>query len=114
MTPCGLITSHICHSLPTGLFSLQKVCYVSHDPNLVDKLGDWFESYVKAMELNVWTSTTIQGTPTFDETTHIWTITLKRGDWIRTLHPKHIILASGSSGEPNIPNFPGAESFKGD
>lgn len=80
----------------------------------IDKLADWFETYVKAMELNVWTSTTIKGTPTFDVKTRLWTVTLKRGESQRTLHPKHIILASGHSGEPNIPQFPGAKLFAGD
>src|SRR5436305_14964153 len=110
----GLITCLICHSLRTGLFLLRKVPRLPSNPNEVDKLGDWFESYVKAMELNVWTTTTIQGTPTFDEKAHFWTMTLKRGDLIQTLEPKHIILASGTSGEPHIPNFPGSESFRGD
>jgi len=66
------------------------------------------------MELNVWTSTIIDGEPTFDPTTHKWTVTLNRNGTKRTLHPNHIILASGTSGEPNIPRFTGTEAFKGD
>jgi len=67
------------------------------------------------MELNVWTSTHIQGIPTFDPTTHKWTITVKRADGCeRILHPRHIVLASGQYGDPRVPNFPGAEIFKGD
>ena len=66
------------------------------------------------MELNVWTSTIIDGEPIFDPTTHKWTITLSRNGTKRTLHPKHIILASGASGEPKIPRFGGIETFKGD
>ena len=80
----------------------------------VDKLAEWFEAYVKAMELNVWTSTTIQGQPTFDQKTHIWTVHVKRGVTERVIHPRHIILASGHSGEPRVPNFKGLETFKGD
>ena len=67
------------------------------------------------MELNVWTSTTIQGKPLFDPKTKTWTVHLKRGDGSeRIIHPHHVILASGHSGEPRVPKFPGAETFKGD
>ena len=67
------------------------------------------------MELNVWTSTNIKGTPTFDPTTHSWTVHLLRADGTeRTIHPRHVILASGHSGEARIPVFPGTETFKGD
>jgi len=30
------------------------------------------------------------------------------------LHPKQLVLATGMSGKPNIPSFPGMERFKGD
>jgi len=67
------------------------------------------------MELNVWTSTNIKDTPTFDPKTHSWTVHLQRADGTeRIVHPRHVILASGHSGEPRIPMFPGAETFKGD
>jgi len=67
------------------------------------------------MELNVWTSTIIQGQPTFDSKTHTWTVHLKRHDGSeRIIHPRHIVLASGHSGEPRVPQFPGARRFKGD
>jgi hypothetical protein len=42
-----------------------------------DKLGDWFESYVRLLELNVWTQTNISKS-SWDETTGRWTITLDR------------------------------------
>jgi cation diffusion facilitator CzcD-associated flavoprotein CzcO len=83
--------------------------------NLLDKLADWFEAYVKAMELNVWTSTTMQSKPCYDSATKTWNVHVVRSDGTeRVLHPRHIVLASGHSGEPNVPKFPGAESFKGD
>jgi len=67
------------------------------------------------MELNVWTSTNIKGTPSYDPKAHSWTVHLQRADGTeRTIHPRHVILASGHSGEPNIPRFPGADTFKGD
>ncbi|TVY31953.1 putative indole-3-pyruvate monooxygenase [Lachnellula subtilissima] len=78
-----------------------------------DKLGDFFESYASLMELNVWTKTTISSA-SFDDTTKIWTITVTRGDGtIRTLHPKHVVFATGHAGEAKVPSFPGQDTFKG-
>ena len=78
-----------------------------------DKLGDFFESYASLMELNVWTKTTISSA-SFDDTTKIWTIIVTRGDGAtRTLHPKHVVFATGHAGEAKIPSFPGQNTFKG-
>ncbi|MGZ5564845.1 MAG: NAD(P)-binding domain-containing protein, partial [Chthoniobacterales bacterium] len=41
------------------------------------------------------------------------TARLKRGDNIRTLRPKHIVLATSVSGTPNIPKIDGIENFAG-
>ncbi len=78
-----------------------------------DKLADWFETYASSMELNVWTSTNLDSSH-FDEQNQQWTLTVTRSDGSkRTLRPKHVVLASGHSGEPNIPHFPGQEGFQG-
>ncbi|ODH20516.1 hypothetical protein ACO22_05879 [Paracoccidioides brasiliensis] len=78
-----------------------------------DKLADWLEAYASLMELNVWTSTDAASS-SFDESSKIWTVTVRSEDGsIRTLHPRHIILATGHSGEPQIPSIPGQEIFKG-
>jgi cation diffusion facilitator CzcD-associated flavoprotein CzcO len=83
--------------------------------NSIDKLADWFEAYVKAMELNVWTATTIQGQPRYDPASQTWSVRVRRSDGTeRVLHPHHIVLASGHSGEPHVPKLPGIESFEGD
>lgn len=42
-----------------------------------DKLAEWFEIYAKAMELAVWSSTTIQDAR-YNDATRSWTVTLKR------------------------------------
>jgi putative flavoprotein involved in K+ transport len=78
-----------------------------------DKLADWFESYASAMELNVWTGTTILSCE-YNDSTRQWTVRVRRADGSeRTLHPNHVVLASGMSGEPRIPSFPGLEDFGG-
>lgn len=64
-----------------------------------DKLAEFFECYVKLLELNVWTTTTIKEAK-YDESKGMWTVVVERkkgsGETeIRTLHPKHIIQATG-------------------
>ncbi len=82
-----------------------------------DKLGDWFESYAKILELNVWTKTTLKDSH-WDEAKRQWTVTLERESpdgkkETRTLHPHHIIQATGHSGEMNFPHIKGMENFQG-
>ncbi|WP_407167404.1 NAD(P)-binding domain-containing protein [Bradyrhizobium sp. ORS 111] len=77
-----------------------------------DKIANWLESYVDIMELDFWTETAFEGAA-YDETTQRWTVTLQRAEHTRTLHPKHIVLATSVSGTPNNPEIPGIEQFKG-
>ena len=79
-----------------------------------DKLGDWFEAYASLMELNVWTGTGPKaGSTSYDDTTKTWTVQIERNGVIRTLHPKHIVLATGHAGEAKVPTFKGQPGFKG-
>ncbi|CAL3962655.1 unnamed protein product [Diplocarpon coronariae] len=84
-----------------------------------DKLADFFETYTKLLELNVWTSTTIKDSK-WDESQRQWTVVVERTtepgvSELRILHPKHIIQATGHSGEKNFPShIPGIADFKGD
>jgi cation diffusion facilitator CzcD-associated flavoprotein CzcO len=78
-----------------------------------DKLANWFEAYVDAMELNFWTGTEFEG-GAYDEAQARWTVTLRRTDGSkRTMHPRHVVMATGVSGIPNIPDIPGLENFAG-
>ncbi|THX92452.1 putative flavin-containing monooxygenase YUCCA3 [Aureobasidium pullulans] len=78
-----------------------------------DKLGDWFEAYASLMELNVWLSTSITSS-SYSPETKSWTVDVKKADGsTKTLHPSHLILATGHSGEPRIPTFPNQSSFHG-
>ncbi|KAJ6161261.1 hypothetical protein N7470_004657 [Penicillium chermesinum] len=66
-----------------------------------DKLAEFFESYVKLLELN-----------------KHWTVTVERtkedgSKETRTFHPRHIIQATGHSGKKNMPTFKGQETFQG-
>ncbi len=99
-----------------------------------DKLADWFEYYAGVMELSVWTSTTLE-TSNWSESTRQWTVSLARemdgkrenrtsallhpirltNTSVGILHPRHVILATGHSGEPHLPSeIAGIDDFKGD
>jgi putative flavoprotein involved in K+ transport len=78
-----------------------------------DKLANWFEAYAEAMELNVWTGTECEG-GFHDEAQARWSVTLRRPDGSqRTLRPRHIVMATGVSGIPNLPDMTGLADFKG-
>jgi cation diffusion facilitator CzcD-associated flavoprotein CzcO len=78
-----------------------------------DKLANWFEAYVDAMELNYWASTEFAG-GAYDESQGRWSVTLRRTDGTtRAMHPKHVVLATGVSGIPNLPDIPGLKTFAG-
>jgi hypothetical protein len=82
-----------------------------------DKLSDWFESYAKSLELNVWTQTELINS-SWNEEKKLWTVEIKRtrSDGVsetRTLSPKHLIIATGHSGKAYMPSIPGTDSFKG-
>ncbi|MDA9417544.1 monooxygenase [Bradyrhizobium sp. CCBAU 25360] len=78
-----------------------------------DKLANWFEAYVDAMELNFWAGTEFES-GAYDEVEGHWTVTLRRADGSRrTMHPRHVIMATGVSGIANIPDIPTLDNFKG-
>jgi len=78
-----------------------------------DKIGDWLEMYSKVMELNYWGSTTAK-TARFEEATQTWQVVVERDGKELTLSPKELVFALGVSGLPNVPKFPGADSFQGE
>jgi putative flavoprotein involved in K+ transport len=78
-----------------------------------DKLANWFELYAEAMELNVWTSTEL-GDVTYDDGTGTWSVTVTRDGETRTLHPHHLVQATGISGLPRVPVFEGIGDFEGE
>ena len=78
-----------------------------------DKLANWFESYVDAMELNYWTGTEFES-GSYDEAEGRWSVVLRRADGsTRTMHPRHVVIATGVSGIPNVPDIPTLKNFTG-
>ena len=78
-----------------------------------DKIGDWLEAYVKTMEVPYWSSTTALSASYSPEAGE-WTVEVEREGTPLTLRPKHLVLATGMSGKPNVPQIPGTDVFRGD
>ena len=78
-----------------------------------DKLANWFESYVDAMELNFWTGTELVS-GAYEETQRRWNVELRRADGsMHRIQPRHIVMATGVSGIPNLPDIPSLKNFSG-
>jgi cation diffusion facilitator CzcD-associated flavoprotein CzcO len=79
-----------------------------------DMLGNWFEFYADAMEINCWTDTEFVAAA-WDEPAKSWTARLKNSDGTeRVVRPRHLVVANGVSSYPMIPELPGLEDFKGE
>jgi len=78
-----------------------------------DKIGDWLEMYTRVMELNYWTSTTARSAR-YDEAAGEWVVVVERDGQEITLRPKQLVMATGMSGKPNLPEIPGMDVFRGD
>jgi len=78
-----------------------------------DKMADWLEMYTKIMELNYWGSTVCESAR-YDEANEEWVVKVNRNGESLTLRPKQLVLATGMSGKPNIPQFKGQAIFKGE
>ncbi|PTB16809.1 FAD-dependent oxidoreductase [Trinickia symbiotica] len=77
-----------------------------------DKIADFLEMYANVMELNFWGSTTARSA-TYDEAKQEWTVVVERKGEAIMLHPKQLVLATGVSGKPNVPVYPGQDVFRG-
>jgi cation diffusion facilitator CzcD-associated flavoprotein CzcO len=94
--------------LPYMLFPPNWPVYIPKD-----KLANWFEAYVESMELNYWTATEFES-GAYDEADGRWSVVLRRADGTKqTMHPRHVVMATGVSGVPNLPDIPGLENFSG-
>jgi putative flavoprotein involved in K+ transport len=78
-----------------------------------DKLAGWFEAYAEAMEINYWPATELAG-GAYDAAAGRWCVVLRRPDGTTSeMRPRHIVLATGVSGIPNLPDIPTLADFKG-
>ena len=78
-----------------------------------DKIGDWLEFYTRVMEVPYWSKTTCTSA-SYDEQAGRWTVEVERDGEHLTLTPTQLVLATGMSGKPNVPSFPGQDVFAGE
>ena len=87
--------------------------YPKHWPTYTpaQKQGKYMEWYADALELNIWLKSSVVKANHRDGS---WTVTInKNGVETRTLHPRHVIMATSLCGVPQTPVIPGMASFKG-
>ena len=77
-----------------------------------DKMGDWLEAYAKLFELNIWQSTTCDSAH-YDAAKAEWHVQVTRDGTPVTLHPKHIVFATGAYGPPRGIDWHGQSEFAG-
>ncbi|KAJ7624507.1 hypothetical protein FB45DRAFT_728756, partial [Roridomyces roridus] len=76
------------------------------------KIANWLDHYAEAMELDVWTSSTVKSARKNAEGT--WDVIVERDGKERIFHPKHLVFATGiGANEGKTPSMPGMENFKG-
>lgn len=71
------------------------------------------ETYAITQELNIWTSSSVTGRAVYDHRQQRWTIVIDHNGVQVTLHPAHIVLATGTLGAPQIPQMDHREFFPG-
>ncbi|MEJ5998395.1 NAD(P)/FAD-dependent oxidoreductase [Corynebacterium sp. H130] len=76
-----------------------------------DKMGDWLEHYVGIMDLDYWSNSTCTKAEFCGDA---WKVQVDRDGTPIELNPTHLVFATGMSGVPNMPSFPGQEEFLGD
>jgi putative flavoprotein involved in K+ transport len=75
-----------------------------------DKLAAWFEAYVGGDGAQLLDRHRIRERRLRREESR-WSVTLKRNGDTRTLHPRHIVMATGVSGIPSIPDIPSLKNL---
>lgn len=78
-----------------------------------DMIADWIEAYAWILQLRTWTRTEVLKAD-YDASQKRWTVRLRREGEELTLRPKHLVFATGNSGDAWMPDVPGAERFRGE
>ncbi|KAK7056044.1 flavin-containing monooxygenase [Favolaschia claudopus] len=78
------------------------------------KLANWLETYADAMDLDVWTSSTVLAAQ--PSASGNWKVVINRDGAERVLsNVHHVVFATGwGGGQLNVPSFAGMDTFKGE
>ncbi|RSL45007.1 hypothetical protein CEP54_014452 [Fusarium duplospermum] len=88
--------------------------YPKHWPTYTpsQKQGVYMQWYASALELNVWTKSSVAKAEQDEQGN--WTVMIdKEGKEARTLHPKQVVMATSLCGTRMLPDVPGMTEFKG-
>ncbi|KAL1856424.1 hypothetical protein VTK73DRAFT_8281 [Phialemonium thermophilum] len=84
------------------------------------KQGLYMEWYVSALELNVWTHSHVisaehnNNNDSNDDNNNPWTVVISKGGHeVRTLRPRHLVMATSLCGNAYTPEIPGMAEFQG-
>lgn len=66
--------------------------------------------YTRVIELNYWSSTECKSAQ-YNEKKKEWKVVLERNGQTIVVRPKQLAVATGISGLPSIPDFPGQGSY---
>ncbi|KAK7058520.1 hypothetical protein VNI00_002154 [Paramarasmius palmivorus] len=106
-----MLTLHTPKSQHRMLYQPHPETWPMYTPR--DKLANWLEQYADNQDLVCWTKSKPLPTPTYDFTTKKWTVDIDRDGETVTIHPSHIVLATGTLGAPRMPSFQGQDQFDG-
>jgi putative flavoprotein involved in K+ transport len=104
----------LCLHDPIWANHLPYLPFPDHWPVFIpqDRMADWLDAYAGLMDID-FRGGTAAHRARFDEATQTWAVEVERDGVPATLRPKQLVIATGLSGAPAIPRFPGAETFRG-
>ncbi|KAJ3784256.1 FAD/NAD-P-binding domain-containing protein [Lentinula aff. detonsa] len=105
------LTLHTTKEHHTMLYQPYPETWPRYTPR--DKVADWLEQYAVSQDLVVWMQSQPLPTPSYDEQKKEWSVCIDRNGQILTIHPKHIILATGTLGGAYTPSVEGHSIFNG-
>ena len=75
-----------------------------------DRIANWFETYVECMDIHFWTGARLESARYSDR----WEARVRLSDGaLRVLRPRHLIMATGVSGSPKMPDIATLDRFSG-
>lgn len=74
-------------------------------------MANWLEQYALLQDLDIWTSSYIspKHAPSYDTAFGRWALNISHEGRAITLHPAHVVFATGTLGRPYTPSLPGSD-----
>ena len=75
-----------------------------------DQMGDWLQAYALALDLDIWTSSSVEKAAWQGDR---WAVTVRTPQGSVTVNPVELVFATGAYGPPRAIDWPGAAGFAG-